>query len=100
MQNPTLTLSEPEPAVAFSGKAAKKQLLETKECVDCELKGVDLFNSELPKANLFCTNLLGAIGRVVHVQRTNLHRSNLREINFHPLLINVDLRETDLREQI
>ncbi len=55
-----------EVKIIISGEAAKKKLLETKECVGCDLNGTSLRGAELFKPNLrgaelYKANLRGAI---------------------------------------
>ena len=96
-------------STVLSGEAAKKKLLETKECVGCDLNGTNLQRSNLTSANLQRANLRDAnlyqanLG-YAQLMNTNLRRANLREADLFKIylmgsnLSGADLRETDLRE--
>ena len=90
----TLKLS-PSPDVlpdnSLSGEAAKKQLLETKECVGCDLTGAYLWKAELGESNLRGVDLRGAY----------LRGANLVGANFNNAKLNgADLKETNLQKAI
>ena len=90
----TLKLS-PSPDVlpdnSLSGEAAKKQLLETKECVGCDLTGAYLWKAELGESNLRGVDLRGAYLRGANLVGTNFNNAKLN---------GADLKETNLQKAI
>jgi uncharacterized protein YjbI with pentapeptide repeats len=98
------SFTKQESKVVLSGEAAKKKLLETKECVGCDLSRASLQSSNLTSANLQRANFLDANlfeANLGYAQLTNanLQRANLREVDlFHAYLMGSDLSVTNLRE--
>lgn len=69
-----------------------KRLLETKECVRCDLRGADLAKADLDKANLEGANLQGANLSKAELNRAYLVGANLNEAN----LVDADLDQAKL----
>ncbi len=61
--------------------ASVKQLLETKECVGCNLAGADLQGAKLSEANLEGANLQGANLQGAKLERAYLVGANLDQAN-------------------
>ncbi len=76
-----------------SGEAAKKKLLETKECVGCDLQGVVLRGANLAKASLAGVILYNADLRYSDLGTANLSKADLRKAT----LCGADLRGANLR---
>ena len=95
---PVQQLSKSEVEVVLSGNVAKKKLLDTKECVGCDLRGAkliiaDLRNADLRKANLYDANLWEA-----DLSEADLRNADLREANLYRVaLIGADLSEASLK---
>ena len=69
------------------------QLLETNECIGCDLRGVDLQQADLQEANLIGANLEEANLEGANLEGANLRGANLRRANLaQAILRNVDLR--------
>ena len=69
------------------------QLLETNECIGCDLRGVDLQKADLQDANLIGANLENANLEGANLEGANLRGANLRRANLaKAILRNVDLR--------
>jgi uncharacterized protein YjbI with pentapeptide repeats len=64
-----------------------KQLLETKKCYKCDLKGMDLSGKDLDKVDLEGADLTGS-----NLERTDLNKANLKGA----LLVNANLKKADL----
>lgn len=93
--------------------ALVKQLLETKECVRCNLQGANLSSADLKRvnlegANLQGANLQGAKLEGAYLVGANLDKANLREANLkganlaiasvqEAVLENADLRGVNLQ---
>lgn len=93
--------------------AVVKQLLETKECVRCDLRGANLSSADLEGVNLEGANLAGAnlqgadiekaylVG--ANLDKANLTGADLRKVNFtlaslqEAVLENADLRAVNLQ---
>ncbi len=79
----TLPSSEPEPGVVvFSGEAAEKRLLETNECVRCDLRGVNLGGADISGADLRSATHRGASLRNTTMTNADLRWASLRHANF------------------
>ncbi len=84
------------PETARSQKLKSKllaQLLETNECIGCDLRGVDLQKAELQDANLMGANLEKANLEGANLEGAYLRGANLRRAN----LAKAVLRDADLR---
>ena len=68
-----------EPALVLSGEAARKKLLETKECVRCDLRGANLKSANLEYADLRAAYLYGADLRGASLEGADLTDANLRD---------------------
>jgi len=86
--------ASPEVGVVLSGEAAKKKLLETKECTNCDLRGANLREADLSGASLYRADLSGADLSGASLVLANLIEANLNLAN----LIEANLREANLRE--
>ena len=62
-------------------KSRIQGLLETGQCLGCDLKGADLARLDLKKANLSEANLEGADLQGASLGNANLQRANLRNAN-------------------
>jgi uncharacterized protein YjbI with pentapeptide repeats len=62
-------------------KSRIQALLETGQCLGCDLKGADLSRLDLKKANLSEANLEGADLQGASLGSANLQRANLRNAN-------------------
>lgn len=71
----------------------KKQLLETRACVGCDLHGVNLNRENLVSVNLEGANLSGARLRLATLAQANLRNCNLQGAEFG----GADLAGADLR---
>ncbi|HEY9642220.1 MAG TPA: pentapeptide repeat-containing protein [Coleofasciculaceae cyanobacterium] len=58
-----------------------RSLLETKQCLDCNLKGADLARLDLKKTNLEGANLEGVNLKGAYLGGANLKRANLQNAN-------------------
>ena len=67
-----------EPASVLSGEAARRKLLETKECVRCDLRGANLKSANLEYADLRAAYLYGADLRGASLEGADLTDANLR----------------------
>ena len=87
---------------ALAGEAAKKKLLETKKCPNCELSGADLrvadlSRADLSKANLWRAKLNGANLSLADLNGAILFAADLRGANlFAADLSGADLSGADL----
>ncbi len=79
-------------SLVISKEAAKKKLLETYECITCDLSGANLFGVNLFRANLRNANLRNANLFGVNMNNANLRGANLRNAN----LRNAKLWSTNL----
>jgi len=84
--------AKPESNGILSGEAAKKKLLETNECVGCDLRGSDLrkvhlYQANLADADLSQSDLRGSIFYASNFSGANLTQANLEEAS---------LRDSDL----
>jgi hypothetical protein len=71
-----------EPAVVLSGEAAKKKLLETNECSDCDLRGANLDGVDISGADLRSATLRGVSLRNTTMTNADLRWASLRHANF------------------
>jgi len=85
--------ASPEVGVVLSGETAKKRLLETKECVGCDLTGAYLWKAELQRRNLSKVNLSGAYLRNASLAGADLSNADLTGAD----LYGADLRMANLR---
>ena len=81
-------------AQVLFGEAAKKKLLETKECVECDLRDMDMRGADLTEASLTGVILHNADLRYSDLGKANLSKADLRKAN----LWSADLRGANLRE--
>ncbi len=97
----------------LNGEAAKKKLLETKECAGCDLTSAYLSGINLTGANFEGANLRGADLSKTLLSRANLQKADLTNANLtgasligvklseaklhNVMMHNVDLREANLR---
>jgi uncharacterized protein YjbI with pentapeptide repeats len=58
-----------------------RSLLETKQCIDCDLKGANLDRLDLKKTNLEGANLEGVSLKGANLDGANLKRANLQNAN-------------------
>jgi len=79
---PTVEKPSPPTSVAtnnaLAGEAAKKRLLEVKNCVKCDLTKADLNGANLTNANLRGANLSGTYLSKADLRGANLRGANLR----------------------
>lgn len=76
-----------------------KQLLETKACPQCNLRGADLSNQNLQGVNLQAADLTGADLSSTNLRGANLSHSILKQVNFDDtLLAGANLRNADLTD--
>ncbi|MEK9669280.1 MAG: pentapeptide repeat-containing protein, partial [Deltaproteobacteria bacterium] len=87
-QASTSVVEEPIPPK----EAAKTQLLQTKECIGCDLRGTDLSGTTLRAANLSGANLSGATLEGAYLVRADLSDANLQGTN----LRDASLRKADI----
>ncbi len=99
-------------AQVLFGEAAKKKLLETKECVECDLRDMDMRGADLTEASLTGVILHNADLRYSDLGKANLSKADLRKANLwsadlrganlrgvdlsEAILLSADLRHTDL----
>ena len=85
-----MTLESPSPiestdnqvmSQVLSGEAAKKKLLETKDCVGCDLRGARLLGENLFGARLIETNFSNANLKNANLANSNLKMANLQNAN-------------------
>ena len=89
--------SEPKPNEFLSGEAAKKKLLETKECVGCNLDKVDLGEADLRGADLRNVSLIKAYLWKTNLEEANLERAYLNYANLDlATLEGANLKNTNL----
>ncbi len=93
----TTNLIEQEEKSPLQGEQAKKQLLATGKCQDCnlawtDLGGVNLAGVDLKRANLEGANLVGANLEDANLIESNLKSAHLENAN----LINANLRGANL----
>ncbi len=81
-------------AQVLFGEAAKKKLLETKDCVGCDLRDMDMRGADLTEASLTGVILHNADLRYSDLGKANLSKADLRKAN----LWSADLRGANLRE--
>ena len=81
-------------AQVLFGEAAKKKLLETKDCVGCDLRDMDMRGADLTEASLTGVILYKADLRYSDLGKANLSKADLRKAN----LWSADLRGANLRE--
>jgi len=87
--------------VALSGEAAMKQLLETKECIGCDLQEAYLVRTDLRNANLSKANLTKAYLRDTDLREAKLREADFRESNLVKSdLTGADSALSDLRSAI
>jgi uncharacterized protein YjbI with pentapeptide repeats/uncharacterized caspase-like protein len=68
-------------AQVLFGEAAKKKLLETKDCVGCDLRGARLLGENLFGARLIETNFSNANLKNANLANSNLKMANLQNAN-------------------
>ena len=95
--NNTTSLIKKRPASPPQGEEAKKQLLATGECIDCNLAWVDLSQANLEGVNLKGANLEGANLGGANLEDANLVECNLKSAHLENAnLINANLRNSNL----
>ncbi|KAB8330656.1 pentapeptide repeat-containing protein [Scytonema tolypothrichoides VB-61278] len=108
-QTPSITTTQSTPAPITSVAANVRHLLETNECVGCNLIGAklndlnlkaanlenaNLQNADLERANLQGTNLAGANLQGADLGKTNIIGANLERAN----LFDADLEKANLTD--
>ncbi|HEY9704718.1 MAG TPA: pentapeptide repeat-containing protein, partial [Allocoleopsis sp.] len=86
------TSNYPQPPVIESSDPLIKQLLETKQCINCNLAGADLSGMNLKGVNLTGANLQNAKFNQTQLESANLNGANLQNAD----LINSNLTYTNL----
>ncbi len=79
--SPVQSLEDQVTAEVLSGEAAKKKLLETKDCVGCDLRGARLLGENLFGARLIETNFSNANLKNANLANSNLKMANLQNAN-------------------
>lgn len=86
-------------ALTLQGKPALEQLRQTKSCVNCDLRALDLSNMDLAGANLEDANLSGANLTNTNLRGANLQGAILLDTNlFETLLSGANLKNTDMSD--